>query len=390
VTVGRDEPCPCGSGAQYAWCCLPRESDLQRLVAELEATVQALGREIWELDRDWYLARFAEFYDGGLAAFGLSGPGADARLDAHLWFLLDCPLDSSATPLHRLRQRATGRAVELLARSELRAWRIESVNDAGPLGALCPLGTGRAWLETIRLPLGELRAGVILVARSVPIGPRRWAVLGRAPVVDSAAIADFDALLASLDAPRGEFWRVHGGVLARAALAWPVDREHTVDGAVVEGSVAAFRLSDPAAVVAALERDPELEGGGSPDAEAGILRWNWLWDAPLPRLPGDEPGVRYQLCDEDATTRPCLTRILVDLEAPELCLVAPTPGRLALAERLLADRLGRALGELTLREVDPPNVVPRWSRATFERDLGRRLPSARRALRSSGGARRAA
>jgi len=361
-----------------------RETDLDRLTAELEAAVGELGRAIWDHDREWYLARFAEFYDGGIDAFGLTGPADAARLDAHLWFLLDCPLDSGGMPLHRIRRRATARAVELLARSELRAWRIESVRDGGTLGVLCPLGTGRARLETVRRALGDLTAGAILVARSVPIGPKRWAVLGRPTVVDRAAIADFDALLASLDAPRGEFWRVHGGVLARAALAWPEDREQTVDGVVVQGSLAAFRLRDPTAAIAALECDPEFDDGdGGADAEAGIRRWNWRWDPPLARTAGDEPGVRYRLCEEDAAPRPFLGRILVDLEVPEVCVVAPTPERLALAERLLVERLGIALGELTLRAVDPPNVVPRWKRAAYELDVRNALPRARGARRAA-------
>ena len=347
--------------------------------------MQELGRAIWDEDPGWYRARFGELYDGGIEAFGPAGPGACARLDAELWFLLDCPLDSGDTPLHRVRQRANGRAVELLARSELRAWRIESLDGAGVLGALCPLGTGRARLETVRRPLGELTRGAIIVARSVPLGPGRWGLLGRAPVVDRAALADFDALLALLDSPRGEFWRVHGGVLARAAWAWPEDREHTLDGHVVAGSLATFVLSDPAAARAALERDPELEDAdGRRDDEAGIRRWDWLWDPPRARGFTREPGVRYELCPEDAAHRPVLARIVLDLDGPEVCVLAPTPGRLALAARLLGARLGRALGELTLREVDPPTVVARWRRAAFVRQPAPRgLPSAGRARRAA-------
>jgi hypothetical protein len=359
---------------------------LQRLVGELEGAVRELGHAIRDEDPGWYAARFGELYDGGIEAFGPSGPDAEARLDAELWFLLDCPLDSGDTPLHRIRQRASGRAVELLARSELRAWRIES-SGGGVLGALCPLGTGRARLETVRGPFGELTAGAMIVARSVPIGPGRWGLLGRAPVVDRAAVGDFDALLARLDSPRGEFWRVHGGVLARAAWAWPEDRDHTLDGHVVEGSLGVFRLADPAAAVPALASDPELEeedddGGGRAGGEAGILRWTWRWDPPRARVFRAEPGVRYKLCEEDAGVHPFLARILVDLDVPEICLLAPTPSRLSLAERLLTARLGRALGEPTLREVDPPSVVPRWKRAAFERDLVP-LPRARRARRAA-------
>jgi hypothetical protein len=438
VTVGRDDLCPCGSGTTYERCCLGRDSEVRRLVEELEAQVSELALATWDRDRDWYVSRFAEFYDGGISAFGHAGPGAEARLEAELWFLLDCPLDSGVTPLHRVRQRTGNRAVELLVRSELRAWRIESIDAPGLLGALCPLGTGRARLETAGAPLGELRPGAILVARSVPIGPRRWAVLGRARVVDRAAVADFDALLAVLDAPRGEFWRVHGGVLARAASAWPEDREHTVDGDCVEASLVAFGLPDAASAVAALRADPELEWLGavagaergceslevvagaerglgwleaSAGAERGLgwleasagaergLGWleasagaergtvileqcNWLWDPPRARAALREPGVRYRLCDEDACDRPVLARILIDHDIPEICLLAPTPARLGLAERLLADRLGPALGAVTLREVDPPNVVPRWKRAAFERDRRLARP-ARRARRAA-------
>ncbi|MDQ6806124.1 MAG: hypothetical protein M3065_14460, partial [Actinomycetota bacterium] len=384
MTACRDYSCTCGSGAAYEVCCLERDTSLHRLVAELEATVGALGRAIWDEHRDWYEVRFGELYDGGIAAFGPAGPGAEARLDAELWFLLDCPLDTGDTPLHRIRQRASGRAVELLARSELRAWRIESVDGPGLFGALCPLGTGRARLETVRRPLGSVTPGAILVARSVPIGPGRWGLLGRAPVVDREAMGDFDAVLAWLNSPRGEFWRVHGGVLARAAWAWPEDREHTRDGQIVSGSLSTFAVLDVGAVVAALRSDGELAfsdaGGESRDGEVElwdakvegdgpVLRWNWRWDPPRARLVRNEPGVRYTLCDEDACAQPFLARIVVDLEVPEVCLLAPTPSRLALAERLLAARLGDALGDRTLHEVDPQSIVPRWKRAAFEREL---------------------
>ncbi len=194
------------------------------LIAELEATVAALGEHTRLAEPDWCLDRFAEFYDGGIAAFGNDGPSPEEALEAYLWFVHDCPLPTGETPLWRLRQRSPGRAVELLARSELRAWRLESVADACNLTALCPLGTGRVRLEAARSPAGQLGPGAIVVARSVPLGPERWALLGRAPVVEASVAAEFQALLASLHAPRGEFWRVHGGVLARAATAWPGER----------------------------------------------------------------------------------------------------------------------------------------------------------------------
>jgi SEC-C motif-containing protein len=367
VSAGRNELCACGSGASYDTCCQGRDLELESLVGELEATVQRLGEETWALDPDWCRARFAEIYDGGLDAFGPLGPDSAERLDAQLWFLLDCPLPHGQTPLWHMRLHKIGRSAELLARSELRAWRIESVDGAGVLGARCPLGTGPARLEGVRHPVGEPAPGAFVVARSVPLGPERWALLGRAPVVEPTAVRDFGALLASLDAPPGEFWRVHGGVLARAAWAWPEWREHTGDGEIVTRSLASIVLADPAAAIAALEEDPELEPAEA-DPDGSSRSWHWRWDPPARRAPMADAGVRFRVCDEDAGPRPRLALIDVDAGEPRLWVLAPTPARLALAERLLRDRLAASLGPVELRDFLAPSRIPRWLRARPESD----------------------
>jgi hypothetical protein len=191
------------------------------VVPELEEAVVRLGDETWRRDPDWSLSQLSEFYDGGAEALGPLGPTAPELLEAQLWFLMDCPLPSGETPLWRARRERSGRAVELLARSELRAWRIEAVDGPRQISAECPLGTGRARLELCRDPAGAGSAGAVIVARSVPVGPERWALLGGAPIVDRDSAPAFERLLASLDAPRGDFWRVHGGMLVRASWTWP-------------------------------------------------------------------------------------------------------------------------------------------------------------------------
>jgi hypothetical protein len=162
-----------------------------------------------------------EFYEGGLAAFGPVGPTPAELLEAELWFLLDCPLPTGETPLWRARREQTSRAIELLSRSELRVWRIEAVEGCRRLGTVCPLGTGRARLQLAREPAGVAARGALVVGRSVPVGPERWALLGGAPVVAPAGAGHFERFVRSLDAPRGELWRVHGGMLIRAAWTWP-------------------------------------------------------------------------------------------------------------------------------------------------------------------------
>lgn len=107
----------------------------------------------------------------------------------------------------------------LLDRTELRAWQIEVVEPAGVASVHCPLGSGRAQLAWAREPRAPLVTGAFVVARSMPVGPGRWVLLGRARVVAPRDTPAFERLLRSLRAPRGEFWRVHGGVLSQAARA---------------------------------------------------------------------------------------------------------------------------------------------------------------------------
>lgn len=376
MSAGRNEPCPCGSGAKYKRCCLNRELEVERLVAELEEAVDEIAQDTWLRNESWCRAQFGEFYDGGLEAFGLLGPSEAELLEAHLWFLLDCPLSTGETPLWRARRESTGRAIELLARSELRAWRIESRLSPRLLSAISPLGGSRARLELAREPAGSVAPGAVIVARSVPIGPERWALLGGAPVVAPEVTAEFEALLTSLDAPRGELWRVHGGVLARAAWAWPEEREHTLEGDVVADISLVFALSDRAAACATLERDPEFDRHEIVDPSA--IQWRWRWDPPAARPPAAEPGVRFELCPEDEALHPYLAAIEIS-DHGDLWLTAPTRRRLRLAARLLHERLGTLLGPLTDVRAEPPEVLPRWRRRRLKQAFERFVPHLRRA-----------
>src|SRR5207245_1279237 len=162
----------------------------------------------------------------GLDAFGIRGPTRDELLTAELWFLLDCPLPSGETPIALRRRQDPGRKTEMLARSELRAWRVASVGPGSGFTGLCALGTGRA----------------------------------------------------------------------------------RIDGEVVEEACVRYLVSEPEEVRARLADDPELIWLGESDYD-GALRWRWRWDTPAPRPPLAEPGVRFELCDEDAADVPYLAEV---------------------------------------------------------------------------------
>jgi hypothetical protein len=369
LTSGRNDPCPCGSGAKYKRCCLSAELEVEQLGAGMERTVKLLGDEIWSSEPDWCLDRLAEFYEGGLEAFGPAGPDADELHRAQLWFLLDCPLPDGDTPLWRLGRELTDRHVELLSRSELRAWRVLEMHDDHRLTGLCPLGGGRSRLELSRQPIGELERGCFIVGRSVPLGPERWVLIGTTTVVERSVAADFEALLARLDAPRGEVWRVHGGVLARAAWTWPEKRDCTVDGEVVQDATIAFALPDPRQALSRLQADRELEPVGELDGDG--IRWHWRWHPPAAITPAATPGVHYELCSEDASPQPLLATLEFVPGDDELWVFAPAPARAALAERLLGERLGPLLGSIRSLHVDRRSVLPRWKRLRLEEIAGR-------------------
>jgi hypothetical protein len=350
--------------------------ELQRLLGGLERLVDDIGDETYEREPEWFADRVAEFYDGGLDAFGARGPGPAELLTAELWFLLDCPLPGGETPIALRRRQDPGRTTEMLARSELRAWRVLSAGPGAGFTGLCALGTGRARIDAVASVSGELRRGALVVGRSVPLGPERWALIGTARVVEPAVSAEFGALLASLDAPRGEEWRVHGGVVAAAAWAWPEEREVTIDGEVVEDSCVRYLVSDPDEVRTRLEADPELIWLGESDDD-GAMRWRWRWDPPAARPPLGEPGVRFELCEEDAADEPFLAEVVFDPYNDELWLFAPTPGRLAVARRLMRDRLGPRLAAVISFDIEAPQSVPHWKWLRFDAAARRRLPAAR-------------
>ena len=105
----------------------------------------------------------------------------------------------------------------VLGRAELRAWHVENSDAPGLWHGRCPLGSGQALVCWSRAPRRAVDAGTFVVARSLPVGPGRWVLLGRPAVVGVERAPAFERLVQSLRAPRGEFWRVHGGVIARAA-----------------------------------------------------------------------------------------------------------------------------------------------------------------------------
>lgn len=387
MRVGRNDPCPCGSGAKYKRCCLDRGTELSRLVAGLEGLVTELGERAWERRRDEYLRAFERFYGISVTAFGWSGPDDAERLEADLWIVCDCVLGGRDTPLAEARREPGGdsRLLSALAESRLRPWRIETARGAELIEASCPLSGEAATLELARSAAGEQEAGRMLVARSVPREQGRYALLGRAPIVEAEAEADFEAMLEGLLAGDGgderqghlvddiavdprELCAVHGDALARAAWSWPEERECTADGEWASEAIASWELDDLDAAIAALDGRPGL-ARIDPDLldEPDVASWRLTPPAGEPAaLPPAEPGVRWQLCPDDVEEHR-LALIEVDPYDGRLWIHAASERRLQRGEHEARAALADLVGEQI--DFDPGASIQsfRWQRERWER-----------------------
>jgi hypothetical protein len=345
--VGRNDPCPCGSGSKYKRCCLEVRRAALRVAAQLEERVLELGS--WVLDEagpEWRAA-----YERQLAPlnrFGTVSREYAAWLDT--WLVCDAPVLGGRTPLEAF--PAEPRPIDAaLRRSAICGWWARGT--AFPLPATHWRYEEPLALHSSHEPFGELRDGALLVARGVEVGDGHVALVGRPVVVDDEAVDDVLALLHA--APDQALC---------AALRWPEVREHTADGDLVQHCFRGYELADPGAAVALLRAAP----GVTEDVEAVTY---WVDDVafevfgpPITEVvePPHETGVVWELCDEDDADPPLLGEITVSPEDRDITLSAPTRRRV---ERLLAalpqplrDSLGAAVSE----DLDVPEVLPRINR----------------------------
>lgn len=106
--VGRNDPCPCGSGKKYKHCHLPIEEAAQADQLRLRRAVDTLMVKIVDAAQgqvDAIPAAFARFWDGKYTVDQmeqldeLEGRGAERFLT---WFAFDYPLDDGRTLVERM------------------------------------------------------------------------------------------------------------------------------------------------------------------------------------------------------------------------------------------------------------------------------------------------
>jgi hypothetical protein len=153
--IGRNAPCPCGSGRKHKRCCLRRDADIALDAREAE--------HVWDRMQTWALDRFGDEIGGALKEqLDARGAGTDERptLDEDLslalcWLLIDRDVETGGTPaqldsdlselsvgerqvasriaasglgLHRVREAEPGAWIELEDLLDGRIVRVSSAN----------------------------------------------------------------------------------------------------------------------------------------------------------------------------------------------------------------------------------------------------------------------
>jgi hypothetical protein len=187
--VGRNDPCPCGSGKKYKQCHLPIEEAAQAEQLRLRRAVDTLIPKIIETAQAHAAdvpAAFERFWNGKYTLDQLSdlddleGRGAERFL---IWFAFDYVLDDGRTLVERLVAAEPGDDLDLSAEERqllgswqnvhLRAYVAESIQKGQGL-QVTDLLTGAPTEIEDHAASHRVELGEVLVAHLVPAGARHY------------------------------------------------------------------------------------------------------------------------------------------------------------------------------------------------------------------------
>lgn len=345
--VGRNDPCPCGSGLKHKRCCMEHSSAAHRLASQIEERILDLGSEARERDLARWRAEF-EREIGPLSRLGTLVAADAAWLDT--WLVCHAQVIDGRTPIDATREPLP--IDERLRESSIGGWWVRG--SQFPVAATRWREEAPLTLHCAREPLGALTEGALLVARSIDVSDGNVALIGSPVIVDEQAVSDMLALL----------HRAADKALC-AALRWPERRTHTAAGEIVRQRFRHYRLLDADTALGVLRGNPDC-------VEHSELLTYWDDDVVFKvhgaRIgqavePLNEPGVIWELCDEDAADPPILGELTISPEEDEVSLSAPSERHM---ERLVAALPASLLGELESDDVDLPDVLPRVRRERLE------------------------
>ena len=276
--VGRNDPCPCGSGKKYKRCCLGKETPAPGAwtAGERDSALASLMRFSRRAVLDGDRAS-AELTFWGRRLVRLT-EAEESRLFFYEWFAFDCPLHGGGTIVERFLARAgTGlrsgerRYLERMRLSHLRPYEVQAVRLDEGLDLLDLWAKKRVRVRE-RLATRQLVQWDVLAARVV-LGPDGEPILDGSPYLYPASGKDLilrvlrrlgRSLRGKL--PRRDeatFFKSIGMVFHDLWLELvarrPLPTSVTAEGDEVVLCRAVFDVRDRAALEAALANHPELE-----------------------------------------------------------------------------------------------------------------------------------
>lgn len=297
--VGRNDPCPCGSGKKYKKCCLGGGPGGGPEAAPF--TQADRDRAVEKLMRFSELPRFRNDHGIAMALFwaGFSDEEVERALDVaereieifyHSWFVFDFDIEDGRTLVdffldERVADLAPAERAFLrdVRDTHLALYEVEEVRPERGL-RLRDLWTGERFEVRERAATRTLHRGAPVAARLHEWEPGAWRIEGgiygylsdsREAILETLRDfhADFEA--GSTTAGRAAFfkrigfvfhhlWMIHVGRLADS-----VPTLGTPEGDPMRFVEARFEVPDPDGLERALAEHPEIEASG--DAE-----WVWL------------------------------------------------------------------------------------------------------------------
>jgi len=367
--IGRNDPCPCGSGKKYKRCCLAKDAPAPGAwtTGERDSALASLMRFARRAELDGDRAA-AEVTFWGKRLEGMTPAEAreamdfeQSRVGFHEWLVFDCPLHGGGTIVERFLARAGGglrsgerRYLERMRLSHLRPYEVQAVRRDEGLDLLDLWANKRVRVRE-RLATRQLVQWDILAARVI-LGPEGYPVLdgspylypprgkelilrflrrlgrslrGKLPRADEATFFKsigmaFHDLWLELAArrPPPTLVTAERDEVVRLVLA-TVSRQRAERGrALLEaaaGPAVAYRATSSESVQRALERPARRarpEDDVPPEAAAEIVQAfyerhyrAWL-DEPLPALDGRTPREAANL----KSARPKVIALLKDME----------------------------------------------------------------------------
>jgi tetratricopeptide (TPR) repeat protein len=375
VKVGRNDPCPCGSGKKYKKCCLLKaeatsearrpESADERLRQRLTAYV---GGSLPQAEMDRAMREFfGEQFDLDKKRLAVDPDGVEAVWPAFLeWLIHDFRLSTGSPAIARfLAER--GRSLPAEERAILEEWQdaavgLHEVLDLEPGRSLTLRDVFTGETRTVREVRGSLSA-----VRWDLIGARMIRVHGEpflSGTVTAFHPADREGLVAHVkeryqsycrDHPGAswrEFFRAESLILHRYAErlvreARPPKLCTTEGHSVMLGRLR-YDIRDSRRLLEALTAAPDFEETTEPGGQAETRHFAWLrtgpaeWYVKETKHPRDTMVLTSQRLDADAGEVASGLGTLT-VEGDQLTVETMSAERLAWAKARLADLVGNAI-----------------------------------------------